>query len=42
MKKKLIEITDLYEMEKFVRSGSYLLVDDGMDEYCIMESDLTD
>lgn len=42
MKEKLIEIIDPYEMEKFIKSGSYLLVDDGMNEYCIMESDLTD
>lgn len=39
---KLIEITDPKEMEKFVKSSNYLLVDDGLDEYCIMESDLTD
>lgn len=42
MKDKLIEIIDPYEMEKFIKSGSCLLVDDGMNEYCIMESDLTD
>lgn len=39
---KLIEITDLKEMEKFVKSGNYLLADDGLDEYVIHESDLVD
>ena len=39
---KLIEITDPNEMEKFVKSGNYLLVDDGLDEYVIHESDLVD
>lgn len=29
---KLIEITDPKEMEKFVKSNNYLLVDDGSDE----------
>lgn len=39
---KLIEITDPKEMEKFVKSNNYLLVDDGLDEYVIYESDLVD
>lgn len=39
---KLIEITDPKEMERFVRDGNYLLVDDGLDEYVIHESDLVD
>ena len=39
---KLIEITDPKEMEKFVKSSNYLLVDDGLDEYVIHESDLVD
>lgn len=39
---KLIEITDPNEMEKFVKDNSYLLVDGGMDEYVIKESDLVD
>ena len=39
---KLIEITDPKEMEKFVKSSNYLLVDDGLDEYVIRESDLVD
>lgn len=39
---KLIEITDPKEMEKFVRTNKYLLVDDGLDEYVIKESDLVD
>lgn len=29
-------------MEKFVRTNNYLLVDDGLDEYVIKESDLVD
>lgn len=29
-------------MEKFVKSSNYLLVDDGLDEYVIHESDLVD
>ena len=29
-------------MEKFVKSSNYLLVDDGLDEYAIHESDLVD
>ena len=33
---KLIEITDPKEMEKFVKSSNYLLVDDGLDEYCLL------
>ena len=37
---KLIEITDPKEMEKLVKSSNYLLVDDGLDEYVIHESDL--
>lgn len=40
--KKLIEITEPKEMEKFVKSSNYLLVDDGLDEYVIHESDLLD
>ncbi len=40
--KKLIEITDPKEMEKFVRNNNYLLVDDGLDEYVIKEDDLVD
>ncbi len=39
---KLIEITDPNEMEKFVKSNKYLLVDDGMDELVIREKDLVD
>lgn len=39
---KLIEITNPKEMEKFVKSSNYLLVDDGLDEYVIHESDLVD
>lgn len=39
---KLIEITDPKEMEKFVKSNKYLLVDDGMDEFVIREKDLVD
>lgn len=39
---KLIEITNPYEMEKFVKENKYLLVDDGLDEYVIKESDLPD
>ena len=39
---KLIEITNPNEMEKFVKDNNYLLVDDGMDEYVIKESDLVD
>ncbi len=39
---KLIEITNPKEMEKFVKSSDYLLVDDGLDEYVIHESDLVD
>ena len=39
---KLIEITDAKEMEKFVKSNKYLLVDDGMDEFVIREKDLVD
>ena len=39
---KLIEITDPKEMGKFVKSSNYLLVDDGLDEYVIHESDLVD
>lgn len=39
---KLIEIIDPNEMEKFVKDNNYLLVDDGMDEYVIKESDLVD
>ena len=39
---KLIEITDPKEMKKFVRTNNYLLVDDGLDEYVIKESDLVD
>ena len=39
---KLIEITNPKEMEKFVKSSNYLLVDDGLDEYVIHESDLLD
>ena len=39
---KLIEITEPNEMEKFVKSSNYLLVDDGLDEYVIHESDLLD
>lgn len=42
MKNKLIEITNPYEMERFVKENKYLLVDDGMNEYCIREIDLTD
>ena len=38
---KLIEITDPKEMEKFVKSSNYLLVDDGLDEYVIHESTLS-
>ena len=38
---KLVEITDPTKMEKFVKSN-YLLVDDGLDEYVIHESDLVD
>mgnify|MGYP005875858495 CR=1 FL=1 len=30
---KLIEITDPKEMEKFVKSSNYLLVDDGLDKH---------
>ena len=37
---KIIEITDPKEMEKFVKTNKYLLVDDGMDEFIIKESDL--
>lgn len=39
---KLIEITNPYEMEKFVKENKYLLVDDGLDEYVIRESDVAD
>ena len=39
---KLIEITNPKEMEKFVKFSNYLLVDDGLDEYVIHESDLVD
>lgn len=39
---KLIEIIDPNEMEKFVKDNNYLLVDDGMDEYVVKESDLVD
>ena len=39
---KLVEITEPKEMEKFVKSSNYLLVDDGLDEYVIHESDLVD
>ena len=39
---KIIEITDPKEMEKFVKTNKYLLVDDGMDEFIIKESDLPD
>lgn len=39
---RLIEITDPKEMEKFVKSNKYLLVDDGMDEFVIREKDLVD
>ncbi len=39
---KLIEITDPKEMERFVKSNKYLLVDDGMDEFVIREKDLVD
>lgn len=39
---KLIEITEPKEMERFVKSSNYLLVDDGLDEYVIHESDLLD
>lgn len=39
---KLIEIIEPKEMEKFVKSSNYLLVDDGLDEYVIHESDLLD
>lgn len=39
---KLIEITNPYEMEKFVKENKYLLVDDGLYEYVIKESDLPD
>ena len=39
---KLIEIIDPKAMEKFVKSSNYLLVDDGLDEYVIKESDLVD
>ncbi|MBS7020722.1 MAG: hypothetical protein KH135_02470 [Firmicutes bacterium] len=40
--KKLINITEPKDMIKFVKEGNYLLVDDGMDEFIIHESDLTD
>lgn len=39
---KLIEITDPKEMKKFVKSNNFLLVDDGLYEYIIHESDLVD
>lgn len=39
---KLVEITDPKELEKLVKSSNYLLVDDGLDEYVIHESDLVD
>lgn len=39
---KLVEITVPKNMEKFVKSSNYLLVDDGLDEYVIHESDLVD
>lgn len=39
---KLIEIIDPKEMEKFVKSSNYLLVDDGLDGYIIHELDLVD
>ena len=39
---KLIEITEPKEMEKFVKSNNYLLVDDGFNEYVIRECDLVD
>lgn len=39
---KLIEISDPKNMEKFVKSSNYLLVDDGLTEYVIHESDLVD
>lgn len=39
---KILQITKLNEMKKFIDSGKYLLVDDGINEYIIMESDLTD
>lgn len=42
MKNKLVEITNPYEMERFVKENNYLLVDDGTNEYCIREIDLTD
>lgn len=40
--KKLREITKPDDMKKFVKGKKYLLVDDGMNEYIIMEKDLTD
>ncbi len=39
---KLIEITDPKEMKKFVKSNNFLLIDDGLYEYIIHESDLVD
>lgn len=39
---KLIEITDPKEMKEFVKSNNFLLVDDGLYEYIIHESDLVD
>lgn len=42
MKNKLVEITNPYEMERYVKENKYLLVDDGMNEYCIRKIDLTD
>lgn len=39
---KLVEITDPESMKSFVESNSYLLVDDGLHEYVIKESDLVD
>ena len=42
MKNKLVEITNPYEMERFIKENKYLLVDDGINEYCIREIDLTD
>lgn len=39
---KLIEMIVPKKMEKFVKSNNYVLVDDGLNEYVIHESDLVD
>lgn len=39
---KLLKITEPNEMKKFIEGKKYLLVDDEINEYIIMKSDLAD